>query len=750
MLETPPVPPERAATDLRLAGVACATFGLLILLGWALQLPSLVQPVQALVPTQPNSALCLVGVGLGLAFAAQRPLVALGAGAAVVALSSLTLLQYVFGIELGIDRLFGEPFIVSQVTHPGRMAPTTALAHGLLGTTLILSARSEEPLHPVWSVLFGTVVGLVGFEALVIYLVLDPSELAWGELTRMALPTAVALSLLGGWLVLRHRRDLMRAEPRLAPPMAIAAAGTVVALGSWQALLAQRGAWLEAVATETAETTAEVVQQRLSVRLNELRLLATHLGSAPTSALDAEATALFAVEPSLLGLLWIHDDAVRWQSLRGLDEAGAEAALRALDLVAGRSTSADLRPPDSLLAVAVPTSGVDATGHLVAVSRVSALQPDLVPREVRNDFVVTLMREGRPLADSDRDPAVEGVHSAEVGFTLLNTPWSVQLVPHQRWVDLVRSGLPEVLLVLSVGLSLAVAGSTHVSRVNALRSRQLAIANTHLRAEIEAHTIAREALSRSHAELERRVHDRTLELRRAVEDLARSNQELEHFAAVASHDLKEPLNTVRLYLQLLSRRYGEGFDERASEWLEVSTSALARMASLVDDLLAYARIDSAPRPLEPVAPATAIDAALADLASPIASSRADVVVHHPLPPVMADPGQLARVFQNLVSNALKFSADGPPRVDIRGVVAGDEVRFTVRDEGPGIDEDRQQRIFEMFGRAERAVPGTGIGLATCKRIVERHGGRIGVESSPGHGATFWFTLMAAPTLPEEA
>ncbi len=253
------------------------------------------------------------------------------------------------------------------------------------------------------------------------------------------------------------------------------------------------------------------------------------------------------------------------------------------------------------------------------------------------------------------------------------------------------------------------------------------------------------------AELEQRVHERTRELereanerKRTLAELMRSNQELGQFAYVASHDLKEPLRKVRIYLQLLQRRCGGQLDADARQFIVYAVDAAQRMQNLVQDLLAYARVGSHGKPFEIVDCAAPFREAVANLEAAIRESRAELTCG-PLPRVWADASQLVQLFQNLLDNAIKFRGDQPPVVQVEAQSRDGEWLFAVRDNGIGIDPLFVDRLFVIFERlhSQSEYPGTGIGLAICKKIVERHGGRIWVESKPGEGTTFWFTLPAA-------
>ncbi len=230
-------------------------------------------------------------------------------------------------------------------------------------------------------------------------------------------------------------------------------------------------------------------------------------------------------------------------------------------------------------------------------------------------------------------------------------------------------------------------------------------------------------------------------LRAEKEELARSNADLEQFAYVASHDLQEPLRMVASYTQLLARRYRGKLDDEADEFIEFAVDGANRMQDLIRDLLAFSRVGTQGKPLVDTDCDAVAQRALTNLKVAIEESGAHVMVDR-LPTVSADADQLVQVLQNLIANAIKFHGEEPPQVQVSASRGDGEWVFAVRDNGIGLDAQYADRIFIIFqrlhGRGEFA--GTGIGLALCKKIVSRHGGRIWVESEPGKGSTFSFTL----------
>jgi signal transduction histidine kinase len=235
-------------------------------------------------------------------------------------------------------------------------------------------------------------------------------------------------------------------------------------------------------------------------------------------------------------------------------------------------------------------------------------------------------------------------------------------------------------------------------------------------------------------------------LRRQARELTRSNRELEMFASVASHDLQEPLRMVASYTELLANRYADQLDEKARRWIGFAVEGTVRMKQLINDLLDFSRVGTRGKPFQSTDLNDVLRSVLLNLQTAIAECGAQIR-HGPLPRVLGDATQLAQVLQNLIGNALKFRAkDKSPEIQLDADWQDGVWRISVRDNGIGIDPQFADRIFVIFQRlhSRDEYPGTGIGLAICKKIIERHGGHIGVESHPGEGTTFRFTLDARP------
>ncbi len=230
-------------------------------------------------------------------------------------------------------------------------------------------------------------------------------------------------------------------------------------------------------------------------------------------------------------------------------------------------------------------------------------------------------------------------------------------------------------------------------------------------------------------------------LKQMSDELTRSNADLKQFAYIVSHDLKEPLLTVEGFVKLLARRYKGKLDDKADEFLKYIINGTQRMQELIKDLLEYSQVGAKAEKFKSTNCSFVVDKAIGNLQATIKKSNA-VVTYDELPTVMADISQMVSLFQNLIGNAIKFRSEEEPRVHISADRKEDEWIFSIKDNGIGIDSKDAERIFIVFQRLHNKdeYPGTGIGLAICKKIVERHGGRIWVESKIGKGSIFYFTI----------
>ncbi len=326
-------------------------------------------------------------------------------------------------------------------------------------------------------------------------------------------------------------------------------------------------------------------------------------------------------------------------------------------------------------------------------------------------------------------------------------------------LDRASNELHATLLVIAIGLAVAVAGLAVVLRATAIRPLHVLSGEARRVADGDfGHEVVqagpREVRSLA-ADVDRMrvrilrelsaVHEANEALAAHAAELRRSNAELEQFAYVASHDLQEPLRKVASFCQLLQRRYGGQLDERADQYIDFAVYGAKRMQVLINDLLAFSRVGRSAQDLGPVSCEAALAAAKANLSAEIAQAGA-VIEAGPLPAVRAQLTLLTVVFQNLLGNALKFRGERPPRVVVTAVRDDAFWWFSVTDNGIGIDPQYADRVFLIFQRLhdKATYPGTGIGLAMCRKVIDYLGGRIWLDTSAAEGARFCFTLPALP------
>jgi len=272
-------------------------------------------------------------------------------------------------------------------------------------------------------------------------------------------------------------------------------------------------------------------------------------------------------------------------------------------------------------------------------------------------------------------------------------------------------------------------------------SQKLQRQNGELQSEIERRKQIEQKLNSSHTLLQKNNDSLEQTVAERTAELSDSNQDLEHFAYIASHDLRQPLRKIRMCTEYLAEDYGHCFDEQAESYMTYITSSIDRMYLLIDDLLTYSRIGKQEKEAVSIDLASIVAECIEDLSFVIAKKHA-TVSYHDLPTVQGNLREIRQLFQNLISNALKFTSDKPPKITVTSAPKGERWLLTVTDNGIGIDSQFSDKIFQMFQRLhpDSEFEGTGIGLAICQKVVNSHGGNIWVESKLGKGSSFCFIL----------
>ena len=619
---------------------------------------ALIQVAPGLVPMQANTAMGFLVCGLAL-LAAKRKRKAFGTllGGMAGLLGLVTLAQYGFGIDLGIDQALVQHYITTATSSPGRMAPNTALCFVLAGTGLAIASLETGKTGRCWLVgLVSTLVLGLAVVALVGYTSGVPAASRWGDLTAMAVHTAVGFLALGaGMLALAWDRNQMRTGdlPDWLPGV-LGIGLSAIALGLWRAMAAQ-----EAILSHRLGEPVDLVAAEIALLFGVAMALAVSV--ATMAAQRARRSA-------------------RLAATEGKERHRAEARLEESEhrfrtyFDMGMVGFAETSPEKGWVRVN------DELCRMLGYSRDEITRLTWAEITHPDDLAPDLARFEKLLAGEIDGYSMEKRFIRKTG-EVVHTIMSVRV---RRKPD----GSPDYLFAV-------------LQDVSALKGMEA--------------------------------------------QLRRSNAELEQFAYVASHDLQEPLRNVTNYTQLFERRFGHLLESDAREFLDIAIDSAKRASVLIRDLLAFSRVTAQTEEALPTDMDRVLAGVLHDLAAALETAEATVAAD-PLPWVMATPGPLAHLLQNLIGNAVKYRApDRKPEIRISAERRNADWIVTVRDNGIGIAPEYFDRVFMIFKRlhTQGAYEGTGIGLAICKRIVERFGGSIWVESVPGEGSAFRFTLPAA-------
>ncbi len=763
----PPSPFATLRPVARLAGVVVAAMGVVVLVGWAFDIAAIKSVVPALPSMPTNTALSFLLLGTSLAILAKPPpdrrLVwlakALALGATV--LGVLTLIEYGAGVDLGIDRLLLPASAVVTSVYPGRPPiPGAAnfvllgLALGLVdmrwpkriwisqylaglaaviaGTFLLGYVYVVSPVYTASTTYWMPLHGASGFLTLAVALVCARPERSVamllaergtvGRLTRTLTLAAILLPVLIGGLALLGRHaglyDAAYAIAILVISLVAILLIVVLVSGSWLARGVARRDQAEAAVQASERRFREVVESAPdAVVATDARFVITSWNRA------AERIYGWSTEEALgRPVRDLLPTRISDQEREKLQRVLRETGLLEADYIQHRRDGTPIQV--SARTVALRAADGSITGTVTLSRDVTETRRVERDRDLLFNFSLDLLCiAGFDGYFKQLNPAWEKV----LGWTngeLMSTPYLDFVHPEDRQPTIDAAG----------GLA---EGKTVITFENRYRCkdgsyRWISWNSYPLMEEKLIFADARDITERKNAEEQ---------IARQAKELTRSNAELEQFAYVASHDLQEPLRMVASYTQLLAKRYTGKLGEEADEFIGFAVDGANRMRSLINDLLTYSRVSTRGREFQPTDVDAILDQVLADHRLAVEESDTEIT-KDPMPTVMADEAQLAHVFLNLVGNAIKFRGAGRPRVHIGAGRKGREWIFSVRDNGIGIDPKYFDRLFVMFQRlhGRDEYPGTGIGLAVCKKIVERHGGRIWVESGPGQGSTFYFTI----------
>ncbi len=725
----------------RVAAVCGAVVGLLgtaSLVAWHVGASTWLRPVPHCPVMTYNGAVVLAVIGFALVCAAVgRAGPALAGGVVAVAFGLLTLFEHATGQALPIDFRFAPALVGSG----DRLSTNTAVALALLGSGLLLLAEPEPTARrPKVLALFGPIVFALGSVALFGYATGMESAYRWGDSPPLPPVTALALAFAGAGLGAFAWRDgaLLGVRPTWLPLLVGVGVGTASVLLGYALNQREQEQQHETLVAQ-AEGVRIEIESRLLARLEALERMARRWEYGRTldlARLEFDARLYLAQYPGQQALEWI-DPAyrVRWvvpergnEVMAAFDLRRSGARRRLLDQARrrGEITVSETLPliqggQGFLAYVPLTVDGRDR-GALAGVFRV---------RELFDSFLA-VSRSERPYGLRVREQVPIYVLGAEPGpedavevlpLQVYDTRWRLEVWPLPAARRPLR--LSQVAMVSGLVMAWLLAVATHLAQAAYRHARASDLANAELAREVRFRQQAQDALTERTRELER------------------SNADLEQFAYVASHDLQEPLRMVASYLQLIERRYVDRLDDDGREFIGYAVDGANRMRALVNDLLAFSRVGTRGHPFQPCDLGVLAEQVRDNLELTIVETGATLNVG-PLPTVPGDATQLTQLLQNLVGNALKFAGEQPPVITVGAELADGQWTVSVADNGIGIDPKHAERVFLIFQRlhSRTEYDGTGIGLAICKKIVERHGGRIWVEPGQGGGSVFRFTLDA--------
>ena len=702
--------------------------GSVVILGWYIRAPSLIQIHQAFVPMQYNTALGFLISGIGIVSVIyHKVILARLCSGFVLILGALTLAEYILGVNLSIDQLLMEHYITVKTSHPGRMAPNTALCFTLTGLSLQLYLFYSYRYRLIWLSIIPATIFSLGTIAFLGYFSGVESLYGWGKLTRMALHTAISFILIGvGLLSLAWVESKQNNTPSSHwLSYAIGACLILLTLLTWQGVRANEFKKNHLIALKEAELFATNLQANLNSLSSALHRMNKRF-SVTGQGYDwySDISQYLSDFPHLLAVKPYKQNLVRQSRFNiEVDDYSNLNPERQNFLPNDNKTSSISQPiltkNFGFLTWYIIRSPNSPETLLALIDYRTLVNPSLKQTHTENRFTLSLTMAGMPLYNGLN---LKADHNGLVSEKLLYLDG--QAINLQTFSDIEgiaeeASPIPTLIMTLGGIFSILILWLLNFFK-EATEKQQLLAFNRQLQQEIEEKEQAQLALTATN------------------ELLLSSNRDLEQFAFIASHDLKEPLRKVQAFGNLLVDEYSSKLDDNGRYYIKTMQNAAERMSILISDLLKFSRVSTQGGAFEPCDPELIIRDTLSTLAFQLKKSEVKVSIEK-LPLVYADPAQLSQLFQNLISNGIKFrNPSVPAKIIIHANKTRDYWQILVEDNGIGFEQQYAKKIFQIFQRlhAKNKIPGTGIGLAICRRIMERHGGTIKADSVAGQGSCF--------------
>ncbi len=761
-----------AAGAATILGVTSAMLGIVVLVGWYTDNELLTRVDSAFVPMQYNTALGFVLCGTGLlAWRIGCPGIAATVGVVAAVIGLLTLAEHVFGVNIGLDQLLLKHPHDPNIPNPGRMGPNTALCLLLSGCAIVAGSSRRLARHAsVATAALGAMVAGLGVVALLGYLLNVETAYGWGGLTQMAVHTATGFVFVGAGC-LAHALTVANTHDETSPvwySIPVAVVGITISVFAWQELASVEAANVDRETAVTQLRLRDAVTYALTTDAQALDRMASRWqerGGTPRQEWEADALAYYQSGFGYRALQWVDEYfRVRWTVPAESNEAGedllldrhycasAYAARNSGDAAFSRTVRLAGGAAGFCYQVPVSIRG-EFSGLIVGVFDIERFLGGLL-EGFEPGYELAFYEGGEEIYRRSNGATTSGAYSSTLDISVFGLDWQLSAWPSARFIRERKTVRPLIALVAGMAVSMLLAFAVHSARLSRLRlreaeeaSKRLLELNETLEERVQNRTRALDSQRLAATNLAREAEEAGEEMARLLEKLEQSNEELEQFAYVASHDLQEPLRMVASYTNLIARRYEGKLDKKADKYIHYATDGAKRMQVLINDLLLLSRVRTKAKPFSEVDMNGVVKTALSNLRVAVRESGAEVTTDR-LPTIVGDDTQLVSVFQNLIANGIKFVEGRKPKVHISGTRTDNGWRFSVEDNGIGIDAKDRQRIFKVSQRLHdhNRYPGTGIGLAIVKKIIDRHGGGVHVESELGSGSTFRIEL---PLKPEE-
>lgn len=707
-----------------------------VIRGWLIQDAAIVQIRSDFAPMQFNTALCfaLTACAIWFYYTKSRWLT-ITVAIPCFFIAAVTELQYLLEFNTGLDTLLLEPFTVTRTSHPGRMAPNTALNFILLSASVLFpSLLSDTKKSSLLTISVGAIVSAIALIAIIGFGTGLDGSLIWGDFTRMALHTAFGFLLLGiALLAIGVEHSGIENIYELQPLPYIASGGTFVfTVLLWLALQSTTDLHIQSLLDKHDEDLGGDLGIYLDLKANALMRLAkrTTISEGEQFTFEYDASTYLEDFDDLVGF------AVMSPDLEITDVFTRESRLHSVtgDKLFSELPAMSLRSHETWIDVPIAQeniayirfitprqNGGRQSGYVIAASRLDTLFRKVLENRVYPKYLTSLyVRDQLVISDDGTvDPRWQSKSRIRIGNANIDIVVRASPMLVRDW----QVYVPVVFLIAGIILSLLVGGIFKLMQFMQKMAGELSVYNEKLHMSLNDAERARQALEQKSAEL------------------AQSNRDLENFASIASHDLSEPLRKVGIFGERLSQHSATALDDKGRQYLEVMVNGAERMQALLDSLLAYSRVTSRGQAFAATDLNNVLRDVLSDLAELVQDNKATVNVEH-LPTIQADYAQMRQLFQNLIANAIRYhKEDVDPEINIRPdneAEPGSGIRIIVSDNGIGFAQEYAEQIFEVFKRLHTRgeYPGTGMGLAVCKRIMERHNGQIRAEGEQGAGARF--------------